>query len=74
MEPIGVRDADDLILQPDAILVSLIVGTERLGNTVGFADSSGYLIILPRCSSLAAVSLAVLGGPFYPSPHAPAVP
>jgi len=51
----------DLILQADAILVSLIVGTERLGNTVGFADNSGYLIILPACSSLADVSLAVLG-------------
>ena len=52
----------DLILQADAILVSLIVGTERVGNTVGFADNSGYyLFILPGCSSLANVSLAVLG-------------
>jgi exosortase/archaeosortase family protein len=51
----------DLILQADAILVSLIVGTERVGNTIGFADSSGYLFILPGCSSLANVSLAVLG-------------
>jgi exosortase/archaeosortase family protein len=51
----------DLILQADAILVSLIVGTERVGNTVGFADNSGCLMILPPCSSLADVSLAVLG-------------
>ena len=51
----------DLILQADAILVSLIVGTERVGNTIGFADKSGYLFILPPCSSLANVSLAVLG-------------
>jgi hypothetical protein len=51
----------DLILQGDAILVSWIVGTERLGNTVGFADNSGYLFIAPPCSSLANVSLAVLG-------------
>jgi exosortase/archaeosortase family protein len=51
----------DLILQADAILVSLIVGTERVGNTVGFADNSGYLLIEPACSSLADVSLAVLG-------------
>jgi exosortase/archaeosortase family protein len=51
----------DLILQADAILVSLIVGTERVGNTVGFADNSGYLLILPPCSSLADVSLAMLG-------------
>jgi exosortase/archaeosortase family protein len=51
----------DYILQADAILVSLIVGTERIGNTVGFADNAGYLYILPACSSLADVSLAVLG-------------
>jgi hypothetical protein len=49
------------ILQGDAFLVSLIVGTERLGNTIGFADNSGYLFVLPPCSSLANVSLAVLG-------------
>jgi exosortase/archaeosortase family protein len=48
-------------LQADAILVSWITGTERAGNTVGFADGSGYLFILPPCSSLANVSLAVLG-------------
>jgi exosortase/archaeosortase family protein len=51
----------DLILRADAILVSLIVGTDRVGNTIGFADNSGYLYILPACSSLADVSLAVLG-------------
>ncbi len=51
----------DLILQADAILVSLIVGTERVGNTVGLADHSGYLFLLPACSSVAGVSLAVLG-------------
>jgi exosortase/archaeosortase family protein len=51
----------DLILQADAILVSLIVGTERVGNTVGFAGNSGFLFIAPACSSLADVSLAVLG-------------
>jgi exosortase/archaeosortase family protein len=51
----------DLILQADAILVTLIVRTERVGNTIGFADNSGYLYILPPCSSLANVSLAVLG-------------
>jgi hypothetical protein len=51
----------DFISQADAILVSLIVGTERIGNTIGFADNSGYLFILLACSSLADVSLAVLG-------------
>ncbi|MGB6176212.1 MAG: hypothetical protein WBF43_07725, partial [Methylocella sp.] len=49
-------------LQADAILVGLIVGTERVGNTVGFAGNPGYyLVIEPACSSLADVSLAVLG-------------
>jgi hypothetical protein len=51
----------DLILQADAILISLVVGTARVGNTVGFADNSGFLFILPACSSLTDVSLAVLG-------------
>ncbi len=49
------------ILQGDAILVSWITGTGRFGNTVGFADNSGYLFIAPACSSLANVALAVLG-------------
>jgi len=51
----------DLILRGDAILVSWVVGTERVGNTIGFADNSGYLYILPACSSLANISLALLG-------------
>jgi exosortase/archaeosortase family protein len=51
----------DWILQADALLVSLIVGTERIGNTIGFADNPGYVIIVPSCSSLADVFLAVLG-------------
>jgi hypothetical protein len=46
---------NDLILQADAILVSLIVGTERLGNTVGFAVAGGCL------------SRGIGVGPFYPS-------
>jgi hypothetical protein len=50
-----------LILQADAILVSTIVGTERVGNTLKFADADDYLYIAPACSSLANVSLAVLG-------------
>jgi exosortase/archaeosortase family protein len=49
------------ILQADAILASMIIGTERVGNTIGFADNSGYLFILPACSSVANVSLTVLG-------------
>lgn len=51
----------DQILRGDAILVSWIVGTERFGNTVEYADHSGYLFILPACSSLDNVTLALLG-------------
>ena len=55
----------DQILQADAVLVGLLVGTERVGNTIGFADHSGYLFILPACSSLTNVSLAVLGSALF---------
>ena len=48
------------ILQIDASLVGWILGTERTGDIVGFADGSGVLAILPGCSSLANVSLAIL--------------
>jgi exosortase/archaeosortase family protein len=48
------------ILGLDAFFVSLILGTERTGNMVGFADGSGYLVILPACSSITPVSLAML--------------
>jgi exosortase/archaeosortase family protein len=37
-----------------------MLGTERTGNLVEFADHSGSLAILPSCSSLANVSLALL--------------
>jgi hypothetical protein len=48
------------ILQVDASLVGWILGTQRSGDLVGFRDGSGYLVILPACSSLANVSLAFL--------------
>jgi hypothetical protein len=50
----------NLILQIDASLVGWILGTHRNGDIVEFADGSGVLVILPRCSSLANVSLAFL--------------
>lgn len=50
----------DLILQIDASLVSTLLHTRRSGDIVDFADGSGVLVILPACSSLANVSLAVL--------------
>jgi hypothetical protein len=50
----------DLILRIDASLVSWLLHTHRSGDIVDFADGSGVLVILPTCSSLANVSLAVL--------------
>jgi hypothetical protein len=50
----------EFILQIDASLVGLLLGTEQTGNTVRFSDNSGSLVILPYCSSLANVSLAFL--------------
>jgi hypothetical protein len=48
------------ILEFDAMLVAWITGVERAGNSVAFADGSGYLWIAPACSSFANVSLVVL--------------
>jgi hypothetical protein len=48
------------ILQVDASLIGWLLGTQRTGNLVEFADGSGLLVILPPCSSLANVSLAFL--------------
>jgi exosortase/archaeosortase family protein len=49
-----------LILDIDATLVASLLGTDRAGNMVGFADGAGYMVVLPRCSSLANMSLAFL--------------
>jgi hypothetical protein len=48
------------ILEIDALLVGWLLGTDRVGNMVRFADNSEYLVIFPVCSSLANVSLAFL--------------
>src|SRR5271166_6481708 len=48
------------ILNVDAFLVSWMLGTNRSGNMVEFADHSGELVIFAPCSSLANVSLAIL--------------
>jgi hypothetical protein len=50
----------DFILKIDALLGSLLLGTERIGNMIRFADDSGYLIIFPYCSSLSNMSVAFL--------------
>jgi hypothetical protein len=50
----------NLILQTDAALVAWLLDTDRRGTIVDFADKSGSLAILPGCSSLTNVSLAIL--------------
>jgi len=50
----------NLILGMDASLISWLLGTHRTGTLVEFADSSGQLVIMTGCSSLANVSLAFL--------------
>src|SRR5262249_31822459 len=49
-----------LILDIDAFLVAFLLGTERTGNMVNFADGSGHMVVLAPCSSLANMSLAFL--------------
>jgi exosortase/archaeosortase family protein len=49
-----------IILNIDAMLVASLLGTVGQGNTVKFADNSGYMVVLPPCSSLANMSLAFL--------------
>ena len=49
-----------IILDMDAWLVASLMGTERVGNMVSFADASGYMVVLPACSSLTNMSLAFL--------------
>ena len=49
-----------IILDVDATLVAWLLGTERVGNMVRFADGSGYMVVLAPCSSLANMSLAFL--------------
>ena len=48
------------ILNIDATFVAWLLGTDRVGNMVHFADGSGYMVVLPACSSLANMSLAFL--------------
>lgn len=51
----------DWLLQGDALLVSLVLGLPRLGNVITLADGRTHLWIAAGCSSLANLSLAVLG-------------
>jgi hypothetical protein len=49
-----------IFLEFDATLVGTLLGTHRAGNIVAFADGSGNMIVMPACSSLHNVSLALL--------------
>ena len=48
------------ILEIDASLAALLLGSERVGNVVSFGDGSGYMVIMPACSFVANTSLAFL--------------
>src|SRR5262249_56818140 len=48
------------ILDIDATLVARLLGTDRTGNMVHFADGSGYMVVMAPCSALANMSLAFL--------------
>jgi exosortase/archaeosortase family protein len=48
------------VLGADAVLIGWLSGTAQSGNTVQFADGSGFVWIAPGCSSLSNVSLAML--------------
>ncbi|MCJ2011417.1 hypothetical protein [Methylobacterium sp. J-076] len=50
-----------LLLQADTMLVSLVLGLERMGNVITLADGHTRLWIAAHCSSVANVSLTVLG-------------
>jgi hypothetical protein len=48
------------ILDIDALLVASLLGTDRIGNVVGFVDGSGHMVVLPGCTSFTNMSLAFL--------------
>ena len=48
------------LLELDATMAAWLLGTERTGNLVRFADNSGYMLITPACASWANVSFAFL--------------
>jgi hypothetical protein len=50
----------NFILKIDASLVAWLLGTDRVGNMVRFADSSEILAVFPACSSFTNMSFAFL--------------
>jgi len=49
-----------MLLELDATMAAWMLGTERMGNLVRFADNSGYMVISPDCASWANVTFAFL--------------
>jgi exosortase/archaeosortase family protein len=52
--------ASNFILKGDAILVSIITGSARVGNVVYLPNDAGFLWIADPCSSFQNISLAIL--------------
>jgi hypothetical protein len=48
------------LLELDAMMSAWLLGTERTGNLVRFADNSGYMLITPACASWANITFAFL--------------
>jgi len=48
------------LLELDAAMSAWLLGTERIGNMVRFADNSGYMVITPACASWANITFAFL--------------
>jgi exosortase/archaeosortase family protein len=48
------------LLELDAMMSAWLLGTERTGNLVRFADNSGYMVITPACASWANITFAFL--------------
>jgi exosortase/archaeosortase family protein len=48
------------LLELDATMAAWLLGTERSGNLVRFADNSGYMLITPACASFANMTYAFL--------------
>jgi hypothetical protein len=48
------------LLELDAMMAAGLLGTERIGNLVRFADNSGYMVITPGCASFGNMTYAFL--------------
>src|SRR5262245_33478193 len=49
-----------ILLELDATMAAWMLGTERTGNLVRFADNSGYMVISPGCASWGNITFAFL--------------